>query len=258
TTPVVAIESPPSACWKQPLAFNGNQVDNSANITRWTWKFGDGSSSTQQNAVHSYSSGGLKTVHLVATSDYGCTSDDTTRQVHIESIYADAGKDTSVQADKPFALSGGWSGDVLGTPTLTWSPPAGLSSPSDAAPTAILMSDQTLYLTVVTGIGCVATDNVKINVFKFPGVLVPTGFTPNHDGLNDVLRPRYNGIRQLEYFAIYNRWGQLMFKTSDMTKGWDGNFNGQPQGTQVFVWVASALGFDGQKYQVRGTSTLIK
>ena len=87
---------------------------------------------------------------------------------------------------------------------------------------------------------------------------MPTAFTPNHDGLNEVLRPRYNGIKQLDYFAVYNRWGQLVFKTSDMDQGWDGNFNGQPQSTQVFVWIVSAVGFDGRKYEVRGTSTLIK
>lgn len=258
STPVVSIESSADACWKQPVPFNGNQVDNSSSITKWSWKFGDGAGSSQQNATHTYSSGGFKTVHLTATSDQGCVSNDTTRQIHIESIYADAGKDTSVQAGKPFTLNGSWAGEVMGTPGLTWSPATGLSSPSGATPTAVLQSDETLYLTATTDIGCTATDNVSIRVFKFPGVLVPTGFTPNHDGLNEVLKPRYNGIRQLDYFAIYNRWGQLVFKTSDMDQGWDGNFNGQVQGTQVFVWVVSAVGFDGQKYQVRGTCTLIK
>ena len=258
STPVVTLESPSNACWKGPVAFNGAQADNSSIITKWNWKFGDGSTSAQQNPVHTYSTGGNKTVHLTATSDLGCTSNDTTCQLHIESIYANAGKDTSVQADKPFTLNGSLGGDFGGNPSLTWSPANGLSSVSDASPTAVLQNDETLYLTAVTDIGCSATDNVKIRVFKFPGILVPTAFTPNHDGLNELLRPRYNGIKQLEYFAIYNRGGQLVFKTSDMDQGWDGNFNGQEQGTQVFVWIVSAVGFDGKKYQVKGTSTLIK
>ena len=257
-TPVVTLESPTDACWKAPVSFTGKQLDNASVITKWNWKFGDGTSSTQQNPVHTYSAGGDKTVHLTATTNLGCTSDDTTRQLHIESIYADAGKDTSVQADKPFLLNGSWSGDFGGTPSLTWSPASGLSSVSVANPTAVLQNDATLYLTAATDIGCTATDNVKIRVFKSPGVLVPNAFTPNHDGLNEVLRPRYNGIKQLDYFAIYNRWGQLVFKSSDMDQGWDGTFNGQPQATQVFVWVVSAVGFDGKKYQERGTATLIK
>ena len=257
-TPVVTLESPTEACWKAPVAFVGEQVDNASVITNWSWKFGDGATATQQNPIHTYATGGNKTVHLTATSNLGCTSNDTTRQLHIQSILADAGKDTSVQADKPFTLNGSYSGDFAGNPSLKWSPATGLSSASSATPTAVLQSDETLFLTATTDIGCTATDNVKIRVFKSPGVLVPNAFTPNHDGLNEVLRPRYNGIKQLDYFAIYNRGGQLIFKTSDMDQGWDGNFNGQAQGTQVFVWIVSAVGFDGRKYEARGTATLIK
>lgn len=256
-TPVVAIGAN-NGCLKQPLNFSAQQIDNATNITRWSWKFGDGLSSAQQDPEHAYSTDGVKTIHLIVTADNGCSSIDTTRQIHIESIYTNAGKDTSVQMDKPFALNGSWSGDVITTPTLIWSPPVGLSSTNEESPTAVLQKDQVYSLTAVTDIGCTATDNVKINVFKSPGVLVPTGFTPNHDGLNDVLRPRYNGIKRLDYFAIYDRWGQIIFKTNDMTKGWDGSFNGRELGTGVFVWIANAEAFDGNKYQLRGTTTLVK
>ena len=256
-TPVVKIVAA-DGCWKLPINFSGQQIDNATNIIQWNWKFGDGQSSNQQNPNNVYSSGGLKTIHLLATANDGCTSNDTSQQIHVESIYTNAGKDTSVQADKPFSLNGSWGGDVTGMPTLMWSPATGLNTVSDTNPTAILQNDKTYSLTAVTDIGCTALDNVKISVFKFPGVLVPTAFTPNHDGLNEILRPRYNGIKHLDYFAIYNRWGQLVFKTSDMDSGWDGNFNGQPQGTGVFVWVTSAEGFDGRRYQLRGTTTIIR
>jgi gliding motility-associated-like protein len=63
---------------------------------------------------------------------------------------------------------------------------------------------------------------------------------------------------KLGYFAVYNRWGQLVFKTSDMDKGWDGNVNGQPQNAQTFVWIVSAEDFNGRKYQLRGTTTIIR
>ena len=99
---------------------------------------------------------------------------------------------------------------------------------------------------------------MKIRVFNSPGVLVPSGFTPNNDGLNDVLKPRYNGIKRLDYFSVYDRWGQLVFKTSDITKGWDGKVNGQLQNNGTFVWIVSAEGFDGKKFQLKGTTTIIK
>lgn len=256
-TPVVEIQSS-NGCVNKPVDFFGKQTDNAANITKWSWQFGDGSNSLQQNASHAYSTGGTKSVHLVGTSDKGCASQDTTLRIHIDQIFVDAGKDTSVQQNIPFQLSGNWTGDVDGIPQFSWSPASDLNTFDVLNPTSTLQHDQTYLLTATTNAGCVMNDNVKINVFKFPGVLVPSAFTPNHDGLNDVLRPRYNGIKQLGYFAIYNRWGQLIFKTSDMTKGWDGILNNGSQGTQVFVWIVSAEGFDGKKYQLRGTTTLIK
>ncbi len=259
-TPVVAVQTS-NGCLDKPINFFGRQIDTASGgttIAQWNWKFGDGLNSSQQNPAHTYSAAGIKTVHLTATTDKGCTSNDTTYQIHVDQIYIDAGKDTSVQENIPFVLKGSWSGDVDGMPTLTWSPPIGLSTIYGSSPTAILQNDQLYSLTAITDAGCVAADNVKMTVFKFPGVLVPTAFTPNHDGLNDVLRPRYNGIKRLDYFAVYNRWGELVFKTSDMSKGWDGDFRGRPQSPGTFVWIASAEDFNGKKYQLRGTTTIIK
>src|SRR5438477_452508 len=256
-TPVVKIQAE-NGCLKLPIHFSGQQIDNATNIIQWNWKFGDGQSSSQKDPEHTYATGGMKTVHLTGIADNGCASNDTNTQIRVESIFTNAGKDTSVQADKPFSLNGTWGGDLDGTPVLKWSPSTGLSTTSDPSPIAVLQNDQTYSLTAVTDIGCTATDVVRIKVFTFPGVLVPTAFTPNHDGLNEILLPRYNGIKPLEYFVIYNRWGQLVFKTTEMDKGWDGRFDGKDQSTGVFVWVISAEGFDGRKYQLRGTTAIIK
>ncbi|HEV8285985.1 MAG TPA: PKD domain-containing protein [Chitinophagaceae bacterium] len=255
--PIVAIEAE-NGCINALIKFSGQQIDNATTIARWNWKFGDGLVTSQQSPNHTYSSGGNKIVHLTGTADNGCSSNDTTYKIHVDDIYTNAGKDTSVQQNKPFKLKGSWGGDVVGRPTLEWSPPNGLSAVNDSTPIAILQNDQVYYLTAVTDAGCRATDNIKITVFKFPGVLVPTAFTPNHDGLNEVLKPRYNGIKRLDYFAVYNRWGELLFKTSDMDAGWDGNFRGQPQAPGTFVWIVSAEDFNGTKYQLKGTATIIK
>ena len=53
-------------------------------------------------------------------------------------------------------------------------------------------------------------------------IYVPNAFTPNKDGLNDLLKPFMIGIRELKYFRIFNRWGQLVFETQDPNNGWDG------------------------------------
>ena len=70
-------------------------------------------------------------------------------------------------------------------------------------------------------------------------------FTPNGDGLNDQIYPICVGIKQLNFFRIYNRWGQLIFSTSQMNKGWDGTISGIPQGTNNFVFMAQGVDYLG-------------
>ena len=254
--PLVAVEAE-DGCWKQPLSFSSHQIDSFTTIAYWQWKFGDGFTSQEQNPVHVYSRGGNKIIHLIAKAENGCAYD-ATRQIHVEDIYVDAGNDTSVQANIPFTLNASWTGHFNNTPSLTWSPGNGLSTTTQSDPTAILQNDQLYYLTATTDMGCKAIDSIRLRVFNSAGVLVPSAFTPNNDGLNDVLKPRYNGIRNLDYFSVYDRWGELVFKTSDMSKGWDGKVKGQLQANGTFVWVIIAEGFDGKRFQLKGTTTIIK
>jgi gliding motility-associated-like protein len=96
-------------------------------------------------------------------------------------------------------------------------------------------------------------------VVKSVEMYVPTAFTPNHNGLNDVLRPILMGIRDLHYFRVYNRWGELVYESkSNEPPGWDGNFHGVPQPMQVIIWIAEGIGVDGRTYFRKGTSTLIR
>jgi gliding motility-associated-like protein len=107
--------------------------------------------------------------------------------------------------------------------------------------------------------GCLDSAHVKVKVFKTnPYVFVPTAFTPNGDGLNDMVRPIAVGVKQINYFSIYNRWGQLVFKTSINGKGWDGTVQGKKQGSNVFVWMVSAIDYLDKPIFLKGTVTLIR
>ena len=90
------------------------------------------------------------------------------------------------------------------------------------------------------------------------GFYVPTAFTPNGDGLNDILRPIMAGMKKLEYFTVYNRWGQEVFSTSVGGKGWDGSFQGKPQTSETYIWVVKAVDYKGSVYFRKGTVTLIR
>lgn len=112
---------------------------------------------------------------------------------------------------------------------------------------------------VYNSVGCFDSAFVSVKVFAtLPAVFVPTAFTPNSDGKNDRLLPVIAGMQKMEYFNIYNRWGQLVFSTSMNGYGWDGRINGQLQGTNTYVWMVKAIDYLGQPYFRKGMVTLIR
>lgn len=167
-----------------------------------------------------------------------------------------AGNDTAVIAGQPLQLN------ATGAVAYQWSPQGVLSATNIPNPVAIfsISSEDTRYKVVgFSEEGCRDSAFINVKVFRTPPtIFVPTGFTPNNDGLNDVVRPIAVGIRSIEYFSIYNRWGQLLFTTRINGQGWDGKVNGQLQATNTFVWVVKAIDYTGAAYFQKGVVTLIK
>ncbi len=241
-----------NGCADLPVLFSGNQLDNATFITQWNWQFGDGQGSTMQNPQHIYANTGTYAVQVNALADNGCPSTTISIPVVINRAIANAGNDTLVIKDTPFQLQG--SGGVL----YNWSPAVGLNNPQIANPQAVLQDDITYTLTVTTPEGCTDTDEISVTVFKGAAVYVPTGFTPNNDGLNDLLRPYMPGIQKLEYFTVYNRWGQIVFTSKTIGEGWNGWYKGGQQPSGSYVWTLKAVDFAGKVYQLSGTTTLIR
>lgn len=235
-------------CLEDRLSFRGLQKDNTTTIAAWHWDFGDGSSATTQNTSHQYRVSGRYPALLWANATNGCTSDTLLSTVVVNAATAFAGNDTAVIKDFPFQLHGSGNGEFL------WSPATGLSDPAAADPVVILGNDQQFVLTVTTVEGCTANDTLLIKTFKGPAIYVPTAFTPNGDGKNEILRPVYVGIKELKQFAVFNRWGQLVFTTTNMQKGWDGK--GSPG--ETYVWVIRAVNSQEQTIVRKGTVTIIR
>jgi hypothetical protein len=76
--------------------------------------------------------------------------------------------------------------------------------------------------------------------------------------LNDVVRPICVGIKEIKFFSVYNRWGQLVFTTTIDRAGWDGRIDGRLQNSGVFVWMVSAVDYQGNKIFLKGTVALIR
>jgi gliding motility-associated-like protein len=113
--------------------------------------------------------------------------------------------------------------------------------------------------TVTDSYGCENTVSKPMTIYSSCFLAVPTAFTPNGDGLNDKLYP-LNAIKaeQVE-FKVFNRWGQLIFKTSNWKEGWNGTLNGVPQATGTYIWTLNYVNRDTKKaIQEKGTVVLIR
>ncbi|MEO7925000.1 MAG: PKD domain-containing protein [Chitinophagaceae bacterium] len=195
---------------------------------------------------------------LTAYDTKGCPKPgrDTVRVTVLPKMNVSAGNDTAVVVGQPLQLSA--SGGIA----YTWFPPTHLSATDIPNPVA-LFSDPypsvQYKLIAFSDEGCRDSAYLLVKVFKTgPTVFVPTGFTPNNDGKNDLLRPIAAGIKYIDYFNIYNRWGELLFSTQRNGHGWDGKIKGQPQSTGTYVWMVKATDYTGAAYFQKGVVTLIR
>jgi gliding motility-associated-like protein len=199
------------------------------------------------------------TAYVIAVSDtLGCPKivTDTIRVTVVPRIIPNAGIDTIAVIGRPMQL--GASGGL----TYLWTPSTFLNDPQIANPvfTGAAGTDSVVYtVRVFTQAGCYAEDNVTITVFNgIANIWVPSGFTPNKDGKNDILRPITKGIKQLIQFNVFNRWGQLIYTTNRMGEGWDGTYKGEFQPSGAYVYEAVGIDYADKKVYTKGTSLIIR
>ena len=242
-----------NACKFDPVSFTANEINTSIGITEWHWSFSDGSTPVQGNPVtHTYTNNGNYPVKVYGISTEGCSTDTLQRPINIYGTDAFAGNDIIAAAGQPIQLN------ATGGISYEWTPSTGLSDTDIPNPVANNTVDRTYYLRAFTPEGCESFDTISIKIYKGPDIYVPTAFTPNGDGHNDVLRPIAVGITVFDYFAVYNRYGQLVFKSSNPNTGWDGREKGGDQQTGNFVWMVSGTDFRGNKIFRKGSVLLIK
>lgn len=138
----------------------------------------------------------------------------------------------------------------------------GLDNPNIANPIAtapIAEGSVVVYkITATTSAGCQGEAYARIQVYKGPDLYMVTGFSPNGDGKNDVFIPFPVGIKQINYFRVVNRWGQVIYSTTELNKGWDGRFGGVEQPSAVYVWMVQGVTMDNKLITKKGTVTLIR
>jgi len=176
-------------------------------------------------------------------------------------LIASAGNDTIAVLGQPFQLapSGGGTGATYQWTDLGPSFTAQFSDPRIANPTVILRDPvDSLRVDITDRWGCRGNAVIRITVLAGPAFYVPTAFSPNGDGLNDIFRAIPVGFGKLRYFRVFNRFGELVFETSRYLDGWDGTYKGKAQQPGNYVWVLQAEGRNGGLVERKGNVVLVR
>jgi len=212
-------------------------------------------------AIHALATPLQSTIYVLSVMNSGCPNPlRDTFMIHVhQKIVVDAGHDTAVVFNQPLQLNAS-SNDTTAN-FWSWAPTTGLDDPYIHNPVAILgpSIDSIRYVvTASTEVNCYGSATILVKVFKtLPDIFVPSAFTPGGTA-NNVFRPVPVGIATFDYFRVYNRYGQLVFSTSQAGRGWDGRVNGRLQDPGTFVWMVSGISYQGKTIFHKGTVILVR
>jgi len=150
------------------------------------------------------------------------------------------------------------SSDQLGV-TYQWSPSTGLSCTNCPNPIAQPLQNTTYTVMITDTMNCFQIQGqIYIEVREEFSLDVPSAFTPNGDGNNDIVFVKGWGIKKLIEFNIYNRWGECIFSSDDLLKGWDGTFKGIKQDVDSYAYTVKVLSYGGKELTKNGLINLLR
>lgn len=259
---IPAINSNPTAsfsfvadtlCEQKPVQFNSTLTG----ISAWLWNFGNGTSIAAPPLQHSFTNAGSFNVTLVVKDVNGCGSLPATNTIVINAVPPiNAGPDKYFRFGNPVTLDASISNQ--GNYDFIWTPATYLNlatilnpvaSPDRKMTYTILATDKTTH--------CAASDSVVVKPISI--VQIPNAFTPNNDGKNDLFKVLGTEMVTQFNMKIFNRYGQLVFETSDKNTGWDGKVKGNDLTAGGFVYIITYSAPNYPAVQVeKGSFVLIR
>lgn len=242
-------------CPDSPIVFKATSSNTFGETVSWNWNIQGNEFS---DSVVSYAfppPGGPQDVYIVTSSSIGCR-DTFKNTVPITYLDTDAGRDTVLVINHPYQLQGS------GATYYQWSPSHNLNDATN--PNAIVSfsapGEYTFILTGTNEEGCASVDTVVIQVVKEKQMFLPNAFSPNGDGLNDVFRPRIVGYSLVNIFQVYNRWGELVYtSTNNNDAGWDGTQRGKKCDVGVYFYrIVCVDPLSNKKVEAKGDVTLLR
>jgi len=240
-------------CPGLPISFTDLSTATIKPITYWKWVFGDGDSSLAENPTHSYQYGGTYNVMLMSQNIKDC-ADTAVRQVLIDNFKPFAGNDTVIVKGETVQFN------ATGGLEYTWSPSDNLSNAFVNNPIGYFPDTGhfSYYVHVASSYGCTGDDTMQVFVVNQATFVVPSAFTPNGDGKNDYFRPIAVGYRGLNYFRVYNRWGQEVYYSKSFETGWDGTYNNKKADLGTYFWEVSFTDRYGKEGFLKGDVELLR
>lgn len=247
-----------TGCKSDTVYFTHNAY---GGTTQWNWTLDNTAMSAQQNPTLISKAFGQHDVKLAVYNGF-CSDTATTQVTFLDHTVKAAFEvsdtlcptDTLHFTDKSSSNTIAW----------TWNFGNGVTSnlqapPAQQYPMRSRQAAYTARLTAQNSYNCMDTAYKIITVLASCYIAVPSAFTPNGDGLNDYLQPMNAFKADNMMFRVFNRYGQILFQTSDWTKKWDGRFNGTPQPSGTYVWMLDYTDRDTSKrVSLNGTVVLIR
>lgn len=256
-SPIVdaVFSTPPFGCAPYEAIFQNNSLAG----TDFIWDFGDGQSSTDENPTHLYSTPGVYLVRLIAVDTNTCNKIDTSAYFTINVVSKPEAAFTwgpnPPEQNIPVNFTNLSSPDAV---RFEWNFGDGESSTEkNPVHEYIATGEYTVELVAFNAQNCPDTFRLPVRVIIVPLLDVPNAFTPGKFGINGFIYVKGFGIGKMEW-RIYNRWGQMIFQTTNRKQGWDGTYKGKLQPMDVYTYTLDVEFTDGKKVRKTGDITLLR
>jgi gliding motility-associated-like protein len=244
-------------CPGTPVTFTAT-VENASSQIFYQWKLNKANTGTDSSNYTTNTLANGDEIYCMVTDTIGCSRAPASSEKLIINVkplpeITLNPLDTIVAPGTEVMLRANISGSIL---SFQWQPSQNLSDTSSLSPTTHPLSENTNYFfDVITSDGCSVTKEITIRIFS--SLNMPNAFTPNGDGHNDVFRIPANSYINLREFAIFNRLGDKIFSTSDISEGWDGTVDGKKQDTGAYIYLINGTTKNG-KVVYKGSFLLIR
>jgi len=193
-----------------------------------------------------------ETYEVIASNQYGCSDTDTVHITVYPAALISLPDSVTLYPGETYTIS-----PTTNCTSFSWYPSSGLSGTTVPDPVANPAVSTKYIVSGQTDNGCSTTDSISINVSANSLLALPNAFTPGN-GPNNEFKVIKKGEATLNYFRIFDRWGQKVFETTDVNAGWDGTFKGTPQPLGVYVYEIEAVTSNGQNFVMQGNVTLLR